>query len=279
MTVQESRLGGSSSANLSSVSEDILPDTDATRDLGSDTKRWALIYAVLAVLGSATIGGILLYSSGNTLYINGSLFVNGSLNVSENVTAQYFYGDGSQLTGLAGGGDITEVNTPGSYITGGAISGAVNLNFNETKLNETVAALDTDTTYTNTSFNTESIPGNVSCSRINGSASDLCSLVDTDTDTDTNTNVTKIEFTGGSTKTLNLEQGNGDPANLTASFIDWDTTYTNSSFNVESIPGRVTHNSTTNLTMQDNYAICLGSSGCADSYIKFNGTTLIIKVN
>lgn len=40
---------------------------------------------------------------------------------------------------------------------------------------------DLDTTYTNVSFNTYSIPGNISCSRVNGSASNLCTLTDTDT--------------------------------------------------------------------------------------------------
>jgi len=34
-----------------------------------------------------------------------------------------------------------------------------------------------------------------------------------------------------------------------------------------------------NITIDDNDYICLGTSGCADSYLTFNGTTLIIKVN
>lgn len=37
---------------------------------------------------------------------------------------------------------------------------------------------------------------------------------------DTNTNVTKIAVTGTTTKTLNLEQGNGDQVNLTAQWTD-----------------------------------------------------------
>ena len=36
-------LGGS--ADLSAVAENILPDADATRNLGSSTKRWANIYS------------------------------------------------------------------------------------------------------------------------------------------------------------------------------------------------------------------------------------------
>lgn len=274
MTSSDTKLGGGS-VDLSAVSEDIKPDADVTRDLGSDTKRWAYVYAAIAILSSMVIGGLFVDSSGNVLMINGSLQVNGSITALDNITADYYYGDGSKLTGLAGGGDITEVNTPDKYISGGATSGAVTLSFNETalnetivaystdtdthaaaaglylyndsttisfnetKLNETIDARDTDTTYSNSSFKTDSIPGNVSCSRINGSVSDLCSLADTDT----------------------------------------NTLYYNSSFNIENIPGRVVHNSTTNLTLQDNYFICLGSSGCQDSYIRFNGTTLRIRVN
>ena len=65
------------------------------------------------------------------------------------VNATTYYGDGSQLTGLAGGGDINAVNTNGDYLTGGTTSGIANLLLNETKLNSTIELLDSDTTYTN----------------------------------------------------------------------------------------------------------------------------------
>ena len=90
--------------------------------------------------------------------------------VSGNVTATYLKGDGSELTGLAGGGDITAVNTNGVYLTGGSDSGIVSLLLNETILNATIdlragdnatwseslantlyadiSVVDTDTTYT-----------------------------------------------------------------------------------------------------------------------------------
>ena len=45
----------------------------------------------------------------------------------------------------SGSGDITAVNTAGAYLTGGADSGAISLLLNETKLNATISALDTDT--------------------------------------------------------------------------------------------------------------------------------------
>ena len=34
-----------------------------------------------------------------------------------------------------------------------------------------------------------------------------------------------------------------------------------------------------NVSVKDNQYLCLGSSGCADSYIMFNGSSMIIKVN
>jgi len=35
----------------------------------------------------------------------------------------------------------------------------------------------------------------------------------------------------------------------------------------------------TNMTFGDNDYLCFGNDGCSDSYITFNGTTLIIKVS
>jgi hypothetical protein len=47
-----------------------------------------------------------------------------------------------------GAGDIDAVNTNGPYLTGGQTSGTVNLLLNETVLNQTINALENDTTYT-----------------------------------------------------------------------------------------------------------------------------------
>jgi len=71
--------------------------------------------------------------------------------VFQNVTAAYYVGDGSLLTGLAGGGDILSVNTNGPYLSGGALSGAVDLLVNETYLNSTITSIASN--YGNSSFN------------------------------------------------------------------------------------------------------------------------------
>ncbi len=63
--------------------------------------------------------------------------------VNVNVTTIYLNG-----TLLTIGGDITAVNTNGPYLTGGAASGDVSLLLNDSYLNTTIDARDSDTTYT-----------------------------------------------------------------------------------------------------------------------------------
>jgi hypothetical protein len=346
-----------SAADLENVASHIIPQIDETYDLGSQEKKWSNIYAYVAFLTTMlVIGGIAIYydASNGRLVINNSMLVNGSIEAVDNITAQFYYGDGSLLTGIAAA--ISNCNSTGSCAAGqvvyndSSIVYDINISWNSlTEIPEGFAdgtddgaggSADTNTNVTEvqvsgtstkylsivqdgqsniteswTDYDTDTTCDSGSCDIANTGTLDgyeAAALLD---DTNTNTNVTDIQFTGGSTKTLTIEQGNGDPANLTASFVDWDTTYTNASwntaaipgnvscdrvngstsnlcslvdtdttytnasFNIEQIPGRVTHNATTNLTLQDNYYICLGSSGCDDSYIVFNSTTLIIKVN
>ena len=56
----------------------------------------------------------------------------------ENVTADYYFGDGSLLTNINGSGDITSVQGDEIYLYNGSNSGDVVLVFNETKLNVTI---------------------------------------------------------------------------------------------------------------------------------------------
>jgi hypothetical protein len=62
----------------------------------------------------------------------------GNLNVSDNVSASYYFGDGSLLVGVGGGGDINSVQGGNIYIYNGSDSGNVVLVFNETRLNLTI---------------------------------------------------------------------------------------------------------------------------------------------
>jgi len=106
------------------ITEDITPAEDADIDLGDTDKRFARLYVVIAVLTSMVLGGIYLgATTEGWLFINASTQMNGSLavngsgliwedlavigtNVSfanANVTALYYSGDGSLLTGIQQG--------------------------------------------------------------------------------------------------------------------------------------------------------------------------------
>ena len=62
----------------------------------------------------------------------------GNLEVTDNITAEYFIGDGSLLTGVIGGGDINSVQGDNIYLYNGSDSGNVVLALNESKLNNTI---------------------------------------------------------------------------------------------------------------------------------------------
>ena len=62
----------------------------------------------------------------------------GNLEVADNISASYFLGDGSYLTGVAGSGDINSVQGDGVYLYNGSDVGGVVLAFNESRLNVTI---------------------------------------------------------------------------------------------------------------------------------------------
>lgn len=96
--------GAGAGTNLSSVGQDVVPASDNTYDLGSSNKRWAVLWAVLAIMGSLVIGTaykVTLGTGPGGLSINDSVQINGSLNVSDNISSPYFIGDGSLLTGIS----------------------------------------------------------------------------------------------------------------------------------------------------------------------------------
>lgn len=104
--------GGMAKIDLGAIGQNVLPATDETYDLGSDDKKWAAIWVALALITSLTIGGVIgLSNVDGVLFINASTEVNGSLNVTENITvsnitADYYFGDGSQLTNIPAGTEL-----------------------------------------------------------------------------------------------------------------------------------------------------------------------------
>jgi len=71
------------------VDEDIVPAEDDDVSLGGASKRWAYLYAVIAILTSITIGGIYLgATAGGELLINASTQIQGDLTVDENLEVQ-----------------------------------------------------------------------------------------------------------------------------------------------------------------------------------------------
>ena len=93
------KTGASSRFDPTDFPDDIIPSDDDTFDLGSDTKKWAALYAVLAIITSMTIGGIYLSSSLEGVFlINASTYVNGSFEVSGNTTLDTLTATGLQIT-------------------------------------------------------------------------------------------------------------------------------------------------------------------------------------
>lgn len=85
MDVQTSA-GGMAKTDFSEFPEDLIPALDETYDLGEANKRWQYLFAVIAILTSLTIGGVIGLSNVDSwLFINASTYVNGSLNVSEDL--------------------------------------------------------------------------------------------------------------------------------------------------------------------------------------------------
>lgn len=84
-------------------SGNILPSGNAVYSLGSSTQQWSDLYVSNATIYMNNIP--LSMTSGNVLTINGEPILsndsNTAITTSGNITANYFIGDGSQLTGIS----------------------------------------------------------------------------------------------------------------------------------------------------------------------------------
>jgi len=90
--------------DLGKVEEDIIPDIDNLRNLGSANRRWAQLFIAALVISTLTIGSIVLTDDEGFLLINASTFINGTLNVSEEI-----FEDGVEVATLDDltGGNVT----------------------------------------------------------------------------------------------------------------------------------------------------------------------------
>ena len=125
---------------LSAIGQDVKPKDDDTYDLGAADKRWAYLFAVIAILTSVVVGNVWLSNTDmGWLSVNGSLFVNGSINATDNISAPYFVGNGSRLVGITGATD-THVGSDGIYL----YNESEIMYFNETRFNISLQSNITD---------------------------------------------------------------------------------------------------------------------------------------
>ena len=138
----ETSAGGFHQPDFEALPHDIIPEVHNTYNLGSNSKKWAYIYAVIAVLTSITLGGIYLgATAGGLFYVNASTQINGSLDVlgditasgnitvlgdniqilDGNMTADFYFGDGQFLTGIQHGQLTLFLHDESSDVTGSKI--------------------------------------------------------------------------------------------------------------------------------------------------------------
>lgn len=91
----------------------IIPSADNTYSLGNATNQWSDLYVSNATIYMNNIPVSL--TAGNVLTVNGQAILsndsNTTINTTGNITADYFFGDGSQLTGIQTTGNIEFLGT------------------------------------------------------------------------------------------------------------------------------------------------------------------------
>jgi len=117
-------------SGTSIVPGDIIPQSNGTASLGNATNYWSNLWVANNTI---YIGGVPLgISAGNVLTVNGEAVLsndsNSSITTTGNITANYFIGDGSQLTNISvafgnvienGDSNVT-IATPNGNVTVGA---------------------------------------------------------------------------------------------------------------------------------------------------------------
>jgi hypothetical protein len=98
------------------ISGDIIPDTSNVYSLGSSTNQWADLYVANATIYMNNVPISL--GAGNVLTVNGNAVLtnnsNTTVSTTGNVTANYFLGNGSQLTGLPAPAVAQDISSTGA---------------------------------------------------------------------------------------------------------------------------------------------------------------------
>lgn len=92
-----------------------------------------------------------------TIITDDSAIMSGNFTTTGNVSASYFVGDGSLLTGINNSNSTTWWSSLSSWLPGWFVDNSGVLEFNETKLNLTIDARENDTTYSHLSNFTDDI--------------------------------------------------------------------------------------------------------------------------
>ena len=94
--------------DLSKIAQNLLPDFDNLRNLGSAQKRWAKLFVAALVITSLTIGTITLTEDDGTLAINASVNITGDLDVQKlNATSGFIGADEIATIADLTGGNVT----------------------------------------------------------------------------------------------------------------------------------------------------------------------------
>jgi hypothetical protein len=133
-------------AYLDGSAGNIIPGANLTYSLGNSTNWWSNIW----VAGNTIyIGGVSLgMGAGNVLTVDGNAVLqnnsNSSISTTGNITADYFIGDGSQLTGITATANTGDITFTDSLIS--SISNLIEINGNSyVRLNSANAEITVDT--------------------------------------------------------------------------------------------------------------------------------------
>jgi hypothetical protein len=116
-----------------SVPGDIIPQSNGTASLGNSTNYWSNLWVANNTI---YIGGVPLgIGAGNVLTVNGEAVLsndsNSSITTTGNITADYFIGDGSQLTNLPF--DASQIENGTSTVAIATANGNVTVTANSTQ--------------------------------------------------------------------------------------------------------------------------------------------------